>query len=176
MRIRIGVGNPQHKDYDLADYVLGRFGKEEIPVLEEAIKKEKERINKLIDMEIEKRLYEKKEVWVNMSEEEKITIEELSIKAITSPIEAPNFPNMICMKKDMLIVLNLIEKQNKRIEELKFENILAREENDYLHKNYIPKSVIREKIEELEEMLPNQYVHIDYTKKMLKELLGGSNE
>lgn len=39
MRIRIGVGNPQHKDYDLADYVLGRFGKEEIPVLEEAIKK-----------------------------------------------------------------------------------------------------------------------------------------
>lgn len=39
IRIRIGVGNPQHKDYDLADYVLGRFGKDEIPVLEDAIKK-----------------------------------------------------------------------------------------------------------------------------------------
>lgn len=36
-RIRIGIGSPQHKDYDLADYVLGRFAKEEIPVLEDAI-------------------------------------------------------------------------------------------------------------------------------------------
>lgn len=36
-RVRIGVGAPQHKDYDLADFVLGRFTKEEIPVLEEAI-------------------------------------------------------------------------------------------------------------------------------------------
>lgn len=36
-RIKIGVGSPEHKEYDLADYVLGRFGKEEIPVLEESI-------------------------------------------------------------------------------------------------------------------------------------------
>lgn len=36
-RIRIGVGAPGHKDYDLADFVLGRFTKDEIPVLEEAI-------------------------------------------------------------------------------------------------------------------------------------------
>lgn len=36
-RVRIGVGAPQHKDYDLADFVLGRFTKEEIPVLEDAI-------------------------------------------------------------------------------------------------------------------------------------------
>ena len=36
-RIRIGVGAPNHQDYDLADYVLGRFGKDEIPILEEAI-------------------------------------------------------------------------------------------------------------------------------------------
>lgn len=38
-RVRIGVGSPEHKDYDLADYVLGRFTKDEIPVLEEAIVK-----------------------------------------------------------------------------------------------------------------------------------------
>lgn len=38
-RVRIGVGEPEHKDYDLADYVLGRFGKDEIPVLEDAIKR-----------------------------------------------------------------------------------------------------------------------------------------
>ena len=36
-RIRIGVGAPGHSDYDLADYVLGRFSKEEITVLEDAI-------------------------------------------------------------------------------------------------------------------------------------------
>jgi len=36
-RIKMGVGAPKHADYDLADYVLGRFTKEEIPVLEDAI-------------------------------------------------------------------------------------------------------------------------------------------
>ncbi len=37
IRIRIGVGAPEHPDYELADFVLGRFGKDEIPILEEAI-------------------------------------------------------------------------------------------------------------------------------------------
>lgn len=32
-RVKIGVGAPPHPDYDLADYVLGRFGKEEIDAL-----------------------------------------------------------------------------------------------------------------------------------------------
>ncbi len=36
-RIKIGVGAPANKDYELADYVLGRFTKEEIPVLRESI-------------------------------------------------------------------------------------------------------------------------------------------
>lgn len=35
LRIKIGVG--QNKERDLADYVLGKFGKEEIPVMEDAI-------------------------------------------------------------------------------------------------------------------------------------------
>ena len=38
-RVKMGVGAPQHEGYDLADYVLGRFTKDEIPVMEEAIKK-----------------------------------------------------------------------------------------------------------------------------------------
>ena len=38
-RVRIGIGLPQHEDYDLAGYVLGRFSKDEIPVFEEAIKR-----------------------------------------------------------------------------------------------------------------------------------------
>ena len=37
VRIKIGVGSPEHKDYELADYVLGRFTREEIPVLEDSI-------------------------------------------------------------------------------------------------------------------------------------------
>lgn len=36
-RIKMGVGAPKHEDYDLADYVLGRFTREEIPVMEKAI-------------------------------------------------------------------------------------------------------------------------------------------
>lgn len=33
-RIKIGVGAPPHKDFDLADYVLGKFSSEEIKILE----------------------------------------------------------------------------------------------------------------------------------------------
>ena len=36
-RIRMGVGAPAHTEHDLADYVLGRFTREEIPVMEDAI-------------------------------------------------------------------------------------------------------------------------------------------
>ena len=36
-RIKLGVGAPKHKDYDLKDYVLGRFGKDEIETLREII-------------------------------------------------------------------------------------------------------------------------------------------
>lgn len=33
IRIRMGVGAPQNSDYDLADYVLGKFSKQEIDLL-----------------------------------------------------------------------------------------------------------------------------------------------
>ncbi len=38
MRLRIGVGAPEHADYDLKDYVLGRFGKEEADDIISAVK------------------------------------------------------------------------------------------------------------------------------------------
>lgn len=38
MRLRIGVGAPKHADYDLKDYVLGRFGKEEAEDIIAAVK------------------------------------------------------------------------------------------------------------------------------------------
>lgn len=48
IRIRIGVGAPKHEGYDLADYVLGRFSKDEIPVLEESIIKAKKSVEEII--------------------------------------------------------------------------------------------------------------------------------
>ncbi len=48
IRIKIGVGSPEHKDYDLADYVLGRFSKDEIPVLEDSIIKASKAVVEII--------------------------------------------------------------------------------------------------------------------------------
>lgn len=48
-RVRIGVGAPEHEDHDLADYVLGRFGKDEIPVLEDAIIRACKAVSEIIE-------------------------------------------------------------------------------------------------------------------------------
>lgn len=48
IRIKIGVGTPENKDHELADYVLGRFTKEEIPVLEESIIKASMSVEEII--------------------------------------------------------------------------------------------------------------------------------
>lgn len=47
-RVKMGVGAPKHEDYDLADFVLGRFTKEEIPVMEEAIIKASKAVEEII--------------------------------------------------------------------------------------------------------------------------------
>ena len=47
-RIRIGVGAPSHPDYDLKDFVLGRFSKDEIPVLEDSIIKSYKAVKEII--------------------------------------------------------------------------------------------------------------------------------
>lgn len=52
-RIRIGVGAPKHEDYELADYVLGRFSKDEIPVLEDAIVKTAKAVEEIIKNNID---------------------------------------------------------------------------------------------------------------------------
>ena len=44
----MGVGAPKHEDYDLADFVLGRFTKEEIPVMEDAIVKAEKAVAEII--------------------------------------------------------------------------------------------------------------------------------
>lgn len=52
-RIRIGIGAPSNKNYDLADFVLGKFSREEIPVLEEAIVKASEATAEIIQNSVD---------------------------------------------------------------------------------------------------------------------------
>lgn len=52
-RVKMGVGAPRHEDYDLADFVLGRFTKDEIPVMEEAIKKAETAVSEIIKNGVE---------------------------------------------------------------------------------------------------------------------------
>lgn len=57
-----------------------------------------------------------------MTKEEKKAIERLTIIASTSKAGYENYPNCICMKKDLILVLNLIQSQQKEIEKLKDKN------------------------------------------------------
>ena len=52
-RVKMGVGAPTHEDYDLADFVLGRFTKEEIPVMEKAIIKAHTAVEEIIKNGVE---------------------------------------------------------------------------------------------------------------------------
>lgn len=79
------------------------------------------------------------------------------------------------------IILNIINKQIEEIEELKkhkeheqeYQNgeVFSAKQMYYIEENYIDKDKIREKIKELENLHKNQYIHLDYTKKILEELL-----
>lgn len=52
-RIKIGVGNPPHKDYDLADYVLSEFSKDEQKIMFETLKKASEAAELIIDNKLQ---------------------------------------------------------------------------------------------------------------------------
>lgn len=53
-RIKVGVGKKPHPDYDLADFVLGRFSKEDIPKIQDAIKKCSDAIECIISDGVDK--------------------------------------------------------------------------------------------------------------------------
>lgn len=53
-RIKIGVGAKPDPDYELADWVLSRFGKDDIELLKQAITKATEALPYIIDGDIEK--------------------------------------------------------------------------------------------------------------------------
>lgn len=48
-RVRIGVGAKPHPDYDLADWVLSNFKKDEIPLMEDAFEKAVDAISLIVD-------------------------------------------------------------------------------------------------------------------------------
>ena len=47
-RVKIGIGQPSHPEYDLADFVLGKFSKEELDVLIPSLKKAAEAVPVII--------------------------------------------------------------------------------------------------------------------------------
>jgi len=53
-RVRIGVGEKPHPDYDLADWVLSRFGKDEYTPIRDALDRSVEAIELLIDGQADK--------------------------------------------------------------------------------------------------------------------------
>lgn len=53
-RIKIGVGSKPHPDYDLKDYVLGTFSKQEQTVLKNTMEKACDAINLMVEGEIDK--------------------------------------------------------------------------------------------------------------------------
>ena len=129
---------------------------------------------------------------MEISKEQKEAIEELSKKAVICNYEERDYPNMICFKKDMIIILNLIEKLQKENEELKEENeynklLLELNNNFTIDKktgnykwNVIEIQKIKDKIEELnkayedskDENGESEYYYPDYTIRVLEELLG----
>lgn len=57
-----------------------------------------------------------------MTEEDKKAIDTLAIIASTSKVDYEDYPNCICMKKDLILALNLIKSQQKEIEKLSNNN------------------------------------------------------
>lgn len=98
-----------------------------------------------------------------MNEEEKKAIEELSKKAVICKYESRDYPNMICFKKDMIIVLNLIEKLQKENEELNYK-LHSKKIALEIYNRYIPKSKLKDIID-----------RIDYDIKKTKEIISNNS-
>ena len=126
---------------------------------------------------------------MEISKEQKEAIEELSKKAVICNYEERDYPNMICFKKDMIIILNLIEKLLKENEELEeINNELEAEKNEAIRRyNFetIPIKKVKDKIEELnqyykKEIYPSLYQwcdititeHYDEMIELLQEIIG----
>ena len=122
---------------------------------------------------------------MKLTKEQKEAIEELSKKAVICNYEERDYPNMICFKKDMIIVLNLIEKLQKENGKLKEENeynkiLLDMNNNFTIDKktgnykwNVIEIQKVKDKIEEYKNILKicNKAKDIDRIKAINERIL-----
>lgn len=100
---------------------------------------------------------------MKLTKEQKEAIEELSKKAVICNYEERDYPNMICFKKDMIILLNLVEKLQKENEKLKTklldtlegQKVIKEETPQYIKENYISKEKVKNMIKEKEWALEN---------------------
>ncbi len=53
MRLRLGIGRPENKGHETADYVLGKFGKEEMIQVGKINEKVSDLIGELLEGEVE---------------------------------------------------------------------------------------------------------------------------
>lgn len=49
MRLRLGIGRPENKEFETADYVLGKFGKDEMEVVEKVNEKISDFIGEILE-------------------------------------------------------------------------------------------------------------------------------
>lgn len=109
-----------------------------------------------------------------MNEKEKKAIEELSKKAVICNYEEKDYPNMICFKKDMIIVLNLIKKLQKENEKLKNQEAAARKINELLvqrYSNSIPVQKVKDKIRHYQELQDNYIKKYDEINEGLQAMI-----
>jgi len=77
-----------------------------------------------------------------MSEEEKEAVDTLAIRASTSKAGYEDYPNCVCMKKHLIVVLNLMQKQQKEIEKNKEDIQRMQELLDLSNANNVKKDNI----------------------------------
>ena len=53
LRVRVGIGSYANENMDMVDFVIGKFSKDEIPVLEQAIIKAKSAIYDIIKYDVD---------------------------------------------------------------------------------------------------------------------------
>ena len=104
-----------------------------------------------------------------MNKEEKKAFEELSKKAVLCNYEERDYPNMICFKKDMLIVLNLIEKLQKENEKLKKEIERQKDINTVINEKGLDKNYEKALEKTMTKFLKNNIANDFISKQTVKD-------
>lgn len=106
-----------------------------------------------------------------MTEEEKKAIEISKLSLCVA--HKYNKRNMIYNTASLETLLDLLEKQQKQLEEYKSGELFTAKQMHYIEDNYIDKVQIKTLIKELEKVPQNQYIHISGVIDGFKELLRG---